>query len=295
MRVTVRVPATSANLGPGFDCFGLALDLCNEVTVDTEAEPGVTWEGEGADELPTDGNDMISRAIAFTAERLASRYPDAAIPPLALHGVNRIPMASGLGSSAAATVAGVMVARTLLGDYPTHALEPGTLVHAASLEGHSDNAAAATVGGFVIVVTGHVHRFDPHPNVDPVVLLPRHLRMSTDEARDVVPDAFPRWQAISNLSTASVLALALVTQPELIWLGLQDWLHQSARIALMPDVATLAERLEEDAVPYCLSGAGPSLLVFEREGATVPEDLGDGWEVLRPGVSLTGVDVAVDG
>ena len=67
MRITVRVPATSANLGPGFDCFGLALDLCNEVTIDTEAEPGVTWEGEGADELPTDGTDMVSRAIAFTA------------------------------------------------------------------------------------------------------------------------------------------------------------------------------------------------------------------------------------
>ena len=70
MRITVRVPATSANLGPGFDCFGLALDLCNEVTVDTEAEPGVTWEGEGADELPTDGTDMVSRAIAFTAGQM---------------------------------------------------------------------------------------------------------------------------------------------------------------------------------------------------------------------------------
>jgi homoserine kinase len=287
VRITVRVPATSANLGPGFDCFGLALDLCNEVTVDTEAEPGVSWEGEGADELPTDGTDMVSRAIAYTAERLASRYPDSRIPIFALHGVNRIPLASGLGSSAAATVAGVMVARTFLGDHPRPGAEPGaTLVH--------DNVAAATVGGFVIVVTGHVHRFDPHPNVDPVVLLPRHLRMSTHEARGVVPEAVPRWQAISNLSSASVLALALVTEPERIWLGLQDWIHQSARIALMPEVASLAERLEEDAVPFCLSGAGPSLLVFEREGATVPEDLGDGWEVLRPGVSLTGADVAVE-
>ena len=117
MRITVRVPATSANLGPGFDCFGLALDLCNEVTVDTEAEPGVTWEGEGADELPTDGTDMVSRAIAYTVERICIdwRLPNASIPAFALHGVNRIPLARGLGSSAAAAVAGVQIARVLLG------------------------------------------------------------------------------------------------------------------------------------------------------------------------------------
>ncbi len=81
MRITVRVPATSANLGPGFDCFGLALDLCNEVMVDTEAEPGVSWEGEGADELPTDGTDMVSRAIAHTVDLQERIHPGAAFPP----------------------------------------------------------------------------------------------------------------------------------------------------------------------------------------------------------------------
>ena len=91
MRITVRVPATSANLGPGFDCFGLALDLCNEVMVDTEAEPGVSWEGEGADELPTDGTDLVSRAIAYRARAAAPVPPEAELPSFSLHGVNRDP------------------------------------------------------------------------------------------------------------------------------------------------------------------------------------------------------------
>ena len=109
MRVTVRVPATSANLGPGFDTFGLALDLCNEVTVDTDAPPGVRWEGEGADELPVDGSDLVSTTMASIATSM-----EMPLPPLALHGVNRIPMARGLGSSSAATVAGVVLASHVL-------------------------------------------------------------------------------------------------------------------------------------------------------------------------------------
>lgn len=295
MRITVRVPATSANLGPGFDCFGLALDLCNEVAVDTEAEPGVTWEGEGADELPTDGSDMVSRAIAYTFEHLAFRYPNTPIPPVAMHGINRIPLASGLGSSAAATVAGVMVARTLLGDHPSPGSEPAaTLVHAGSFEGHHDNVAAASVGGFVIVVGGHVHRFDAHPDVDPVVLFPRHIRLRTDDARAVLPDPIPRWEAVYNISNASLLSLAMVDRPDLIWHALGDRLHQAARLALLPEVAAVAEQLSEDAVPFCVSGAGPSLLVFERKDAKAPDQLGSGWEILRPGVRAKGVEVSVE-
>jgi hypothetical protein len=109
MRVTVRVPATSANLGPGFDTFGLALDLCNEVTVDTDAAPGVWWEGEGADELPTDGTDMVSATMTSIAATM-----ETALPPAAIRGINRIPIRRGLGSSSAAAVAGVVVASRIL-------------------------------------------------------------------------------------------------------------------------------------------------------------------------------------
>jgi homoserine kinase len=188
-----------------------------------------------------------------------------------------------------------MVARTLLGDHPSPGSEPAaTLVHAGSFEGHHDNVAAATVGGFVIVVGGHIHRFDPHPDVDPVVLLPRHLRMPTEKARAVLPDPVPRWEAVYNISHASLLSLAMVDRPDLIWHALGDRLHQSARLALLPEVAAVAEQLSEDAVPFCVSGAGPSLLVFEREDAKAPDQVEEGWEILRPGVRAEGVEVVVE-
>ena len=148
MRITVRVPATSANLGPGFDCFGLALDLCNEVTVDTDAEPGVTWEGEGADELPTDGSDMVSRAIEDAAQ-----HPGFSLPAFALHGINLDPLERGLGSSAAAAVAGAAIGSVLAGVPAVDAGAAG-FENAAVLEGHADNAAAAVYGGFTIVAGG---------------------------------------------------------------------------------------------------------------------------------------------
>lgn len=290
MRITVRVPATSANLGPGFDCFGLALDLCNEVTVDTEAEPGVSWEGEGADELPTDGTDMLSRAISFTADRLSDAGP---VPAIALHGVNRIPLASGLGSSAAATVAGVTIARSLLGDHAVGFDRSATYLHAVAFEGHPDNVGAATMGGFTIAKGGDVYRFDPHPSIEPIVLLPRDVRLATDEARSALPPTVPRDEAVVNISNASLLSLAVVHHPDLIGHALADRLHQSVRLDLLPEVRSIADRLEAAEVPFCLSGAGPALLVFERDGTKVPPNLGSGWEVLRPGVNLSGVEVDV--
>src|SRR5207249_2641983 len=142
MRLTATVPATSANLGPGFDCFGLALDLCNEVTVDTDEGPLVTWEGEGAAELPTDGSDMVGRAMAHAARQGGGPLPDCS-----RHGLNRIPLERGLGSSAAACVAGIMLADRLLG----LSLEPEEVLEfAGEIEGHPDNAAAAIAGGLTL-------------------------------------------------------------------------------------------------------------------------------------------------
>ena len=168
MRIRVRVPATSANLGPGFDSFGLALDLCNEVVIDTDAEPGVTWEGEGAGELPVDGTDMVSTTIASVGAATGSP-----VPTIAVHGINRIPLERGLGSSSAAAVAGVVAAMHLL-DGASPPLDPARIVAlAADIEGHPDNAAPATLGGFTIAASdGFVRRLDPHPSLRPVVLVP---------------------------------------------------------------------------------------------------------------------------
>jgi homoserine kinase len=295
VRVTVRVPATSANLGPGFDCFGLALDLCNEVIVDTEAEPGVTWEGEGADELPTDGTDMVSRAIAHTAEQQLRHFPDAELPSFSLHGVNRIPLERGLGSSSAAAVAGVALGRTLLGEAGWDDHPYADFAYAAELEGHPDNAAAAAFGGLTVFASGsgYVHRFEPHPDLDPVIVLPDGLRLATTEARSVLPSTVDRRDAVFNIGHAALAVMAFTREPDLLLVALHDRLHEDARGTLVPESAALLDDLRRRQIPACLSGAGPSLLAFEREGHAIGE-LPDGWRAIRPGVRAKGVEVSVE-
>jgi len=296
VRVTARVPATSANLGPGFDCFGLALDLCNEVTVDTEAEPGVSWEGEGADELPTDGSDVVSRAMAFTSAHQARFHPGATLPSVGLHGVNRIPLERGLGSSSAAAVAGVALANALLGDarwggdqddlYTVYA-------YAAQVEGHPDNAAAAAFGGLTIVADGFVRRLEPRPDLDPVVLVPDGLRSPTGEARSLLSPDVSRRDAVFNVGHAALAVVAFIEDPDLLLVALHDRLHEQARAALAPESAALLDQLRRQQIPACLSGAGPSLLAFERGGHSIG-DLPDGWHAIRPGVRAKGVEVVVE-
>jgi homoserine kinase len=281
VRLTARVPATSANLGPGFDCFGLALDLWNEVTIDTEAEPSVSWLGEGADELPTDGSDMVSGALAHVA-----RVGGVPLPPLALVGVNRIPLERGLGSSAAACVAGISLAGRLLdlGLGPDEVLKL-----AVELEGHPDNAAAAIGGGFTIAVGERVIRLDPHPTLRPVALVP-DIRLPTTEARAALPEVIGRVDAVFNVSHAAATVVALTSEPALLSQALGDRLHQDARLALVPSVAGVFKDLQAAGVPVCVSGAGPTLLAFEADDVSVP-DPGDGWRVLRLAATSVGVDV----
>ena len=290
MRLTVRVPATSANLGPGFDCFGLALDLCNEVTIDTDAEPGVSWEEEGAGELPTDGSDLVSRTIA----RVGASH-DMTPPPLRLHGTNRIPLERGLGSSSAAAVAGVVLGSRLFdlsidGHGTDRGPDPYSVFRlAAEIEGHPDNAASATYGGFTIVADEKVHRLDVHPDVRPAILVPQ-TRLSTATARDVLPPEVARADAVFNAAHAGLLVHALTREPSLLREALRDRLHQEARLGLIPPARLVFERLWTAGVPVCVSGAGPALLAFESHDRSVP-DLGDGWRTLRLPVRPTGVQV----
>lgn len=284
MRLTARVPATAANLGPGFDCLGLALDLCNEVTIDTEGEPGVSWEGEGAGELPADGTDMVTRAVGSVAERLGVEAP-----PLVLRGVNRIPLERGLGSSAAAAVAGIALGYALL--RPGEALHThAVFAEAADLEGHADNAAPAAYGGFTIVAEGFVHRLDPHPGLRPVLLVPEAVRLPTAEARAALPDEVPRSDAVFNLGHASLAVVGFTRDPELLLVALHDRLHEDVRLSLVPGVGEMLDRLRRSQIPACVSGAGPSLLAFERGGHRVP-DPGPDWTVLRVPPRATGVEV----
>jgi homoserine kinase len=284
MRVTVRVPATSANLGPGFDCFGLALDLCTEVTVDTDAEPGISWEGEGADELPTDGSDRISRTMAAVAAAAGK-----VLPPHSLRALNSIPLERGLGSSAAAAVAGVLLADRLLG------LGLGTddiLSYAVGVEGHPDNAAAALLGGLTIATGEAVVRLDVSDGLEPVVLVPE-VRSSTSEARAALPDEVPLSDAVFNLQRTALAVVALTRYPEHLRLALDDRMHQERRLASFPTVRAMLEQLRDLGIPVCVSGAGPSLLAFDSEEQRV-SDPGSGWRVLRPEVRAAGAEVSVD-
>ena len=292
MRVSVRVPATSANLGPGCDCFGLALDLCNEVVLDTDAPAAVTWVGEGADELPRDGSDLVSRTIAAVASGM-----ELALPPFALHGENLIPLERGLGSSSAAAVAGVVLASRLLDlgidgyrEEPERRDPYSVFAYAARFEGHPDNAAPAAYGGFTIALPdGGVHRLDPHPDLRPVVLVP-DVRLPTSEARAALPGTVTRADAVFNAAHAALMVEALTRDPSLLVVALQDRLHQDARLALVPQVADLFDDLRAAHVPVCVSGAGPSLLAFDLGVGTFPS-APPGWRELRPGVRSTGFEV----
>ena len=289
MRLTARVPASSANLGPGFDCFGLALDLCNEVTIDTDAKPGVSWEGEGAGELPTDGSDMVSRAVSAAVQRQRRTHPDATIPPFALRGVNRIPLERGLGSSSAAAVAGTVLASALLGaagwDDPYT-----TFAYAAELEGHPDNAAPAAYGGLTVVADGHVRRFEVAGTIATVALIPTD-RLLTAEARLALPRTVPLEDAVYNVAHGALLVQALTSgDRDLLRVALRDRLHQAVRLSLVPEVEEVFDRIDR-IMPVCVSGAGPSLLAFPPDPASIP-DLGDGWRALPVPVRATGVEIA---
>ncbi|HEU4355120.1 MAG TPA: homoserine kinase [Actinomycetota bacterium] len=292
MKLTARVPATSANLGPGFDCFGLALDLCNVVTIDTEAEPGVSWEGEGAAELPTDGTDMVSRAMRFAEAKVAEAHgPDIfVLRPFHLHGANRIPLARGLGSSAAAAVAGIALAYRLLDVADPGSLAGSAFSLASEMEGHPDNAAAAAFGGFTIVAGEEVERLEPHPDLRPVLLVPEHVRVPTDEARRVLPSTVSREDAVFNVGHAALTMARILHDPDGLRLAMADRLHQDVRLALVPEVREVFDRLHAANVPVCVSGSGPTLLAFERDRSPIA-DPGEGWRVLRVPVRRTGVEI----
>jgi homoserine kinase len=290
MRLTARVPATSANLGPGFDCFGLALELCNEVTIDTDAEPTISWEGEGAAELPTNGSDMVTSAIESTVAAQRSLHADVSIPAYALHGLNRIPLERGLGSSAAAAVAGTALASALLGSAGFDDDPYSTAAYAAKLEGHFDNAAPASFGGLTVIADGHVRRLDVHERISPVLLIPEGARLGTVQARGALPPTVPLADAVFNVGHGALVVQALVTGDlDLLRVALRDRLHQDVRLAIVPEVREVFEDLTRS-VAVCVSGSGPSLLAFEPPGDVVL-DPGEGWRVLQVSVRANGVEV----
>jgi len=267
VRVHVRVPATSANLGPGFDALGLALALHNEVVAEEREGVTVTIDGEGADRLARDGNNVVARGV-----KLAYEAAGRAFKGCALECVNRIPAARGLGSSAAAWVGGLAAGNALLGSPLSR---DALLALAARAEGHPDNVAAAVFGGLT-VSCGTAHGVTavtlPVPkNLAWVVLVPE-VTSATAEARALLPPSVPREDAVFNVQRVALLLAGLqAALPAALSVALEDRLHQPYRLKLFPWMPAVAAAASAAGALGCvLSGAGPSLLaVVDGDGRAV--------------------------
>ncbi|GAA1967446.1 homoserine kinase [Kitasatospora viridis] len=262
--VRVRVPATSANLGPGFDSFGLALGLYDDIVVRV-ADSGLSVDiaGEGADTLARDERHLVVRAMRAAFDRLGGQ-------PRGLEVVcaNRIPHGRGMGSSSAAICAGIVAARAVTIGGAAALDDTALLALAAELEGHPDNVAACLLGGFTVAWTDEESakaiRLEPAAEVVPVVFVPA-TEVLTETARGLLPKTVPLADAAANAGRSALLVEALSRRPELLLAATEDRLHQDYRASAMPDSAALVAALRSEGIPAVISGAGPTVLALTDE------------------------------
>lgn len=276
LKVTVEVPATSANLGPGFDCFGLALSWRERVELAvTGGGYVVDVTGEGADVVPKDDSHLILRSAVRGLADLG-----ASVPGLRLSCHNTIPHGRGLGSSSAAIVAGLLAAAALVGppeDVPD--LQRWLLQHACAIEGHPDNVAAAIYGGFTIAYAGasgvDVAVVPVHPAVSATVFIPE-VAVATTTARGLLPTSVPHRDAAQNSGRSALLVHALAHEPARLLEATADWLHQEYREPAMPVSWALMTTLRASGHAAVISGAGPTVLVLggNDADAALPEPPG---------------------
>ena len=263
MSIHVRVPATTANLGPGFDCLGLALDIWNDLDVEiTGDEVVIDVEGEGVNEAARDKGNAIYRGMQAFTQRHHKSLPQG----LHLRCINRIPFCSGLGSSAAAAVAGILAASEIL-DIPCDIedqLECATLI-----EGHPDNVAPCLMGGLVAAMMEDQQVIARNLPVAPLALMIAvpDFHFSTRASRANLPPEIPRREAVYNLGRLALLTHALAEGDlELMSSAMQDKIHQPFRIPVIPGAEqAIAAAHQSGAKAVALSGAGPSLLIVLQD------------------------------
>ena len=305
--VTVRVPASSANLGPGFNSLGLALTLHDLLTASVAAAASVEVEGEGATTVPRDERHLVVRAA-----RAGFAALEVEPPPLRLHCVNAVPHGRGLGSSSAAIVGGLVLARALVVDGPERLTDPALFALAARLEGHPDNVAPAVTGGLTVAwseVGGSFEavRLEVGDRWRAVAFVPPDP-LATEVARGLLPATVPHGDAAASAGRTALLVAALTGQlagedvAEAVFAGTEDRLHQQYRAPAMPASAALVARLRAGRVAAFVSGAGPTVLALVPGHADVPVDAGvdelaelaepaPGWRVLPLGVDQVGATV----
>lgn len=295
--VTVTVPATSANLGPGYDALGIALSLRDRVTAMVADGPGpeivVVGEGEGG--VPLDERHLVHRSMVAAFEHM-----DHVTPPVRLRCDNVIPHGRGLGSSSAAIVAGVCAARGLVAGGSLLMDDDAVFALAAEIEGHPDNVAPAFYGGFTVAYSdGGRFRAAPaavDPRVSTVVFIPPDA-VETTVARGLLPATVSHGDAAGNAGRAALLVAALGSRPELLLAATEDRLHQDYREPAMPRSLELVRELRAAGLPAVVSGAGPTVLVFtdatdqEEVARRVPE----GWRALSLAVERAGAEIVAAG
>ncbi len=281
----VRVPASAANLGPGYDtlCLALALhDRLEAEVIDSGLE--VVVRGEGADDVPRNRDHLVVRAMDAAFDLVGERPTG-----LRLTCNNVIPHARGLGSSSAAIVGGIVLARALVEQGVERLDDAAAYQLATDLEGHPDNVAAAMFGGFTIAwmdgPVASVHRLDVAARV--TVLVPPDA-VSTEAARGLLPPTVDHGVAAANSARVALLVAALTSDPEHLLAATEDFLHQSYRAEAMPDSYELMQGLRSAGVPAVISGAGPTVLAFGRglDGVVPP-----GWTAQELDVEPRGAHV----
>jgi len=291
--IRVTVPASSANLGPGFDTLGLALSRYDEVEACTAAD-GLVVEvaGEGTGGVPLDEGHLVVRAM-----RAAFKEFGEAPSGLRLRCTNRIPHGRGLGSSAAASVAGAVAAAALLGR-DIDAEREVLLQVTAAMEGHADNAAASLLGGFVVAwkyrgnngdAYGAV-RLEPHAELRPVALIPAE-ESSTAITRRLLPDTVPLADAAFTASRTALGVCAFTSRPELLFAATEDRLHQPYRRPAYPVSLDLVDQLRERGIPAVISGAGPTVLALPTDGELPADLVGPSFTITPLEVDRTGAVV----
>jgi len=288
--VRVSVPATAGNLGPGFDALGMALDVRDEIEVRALASSDVVIEveGEGADSLPRDETHLVVRALREALDSVGASQVG-----LEIHATNRIPHGKGLGSSAAAVVAGITAARALIAE--PEALDNAAVLRlATAFEGHPDNAAPAIWGGATVAWVdsdgAHASPLTVDPAIETAVLIPSAI-LPTKQARAVLPAQVPHTHAAFNVGRAALLVNALAGHPELLLPATEDKLHQSYRADVMPPAVAMLKHLRDEGYAAVVSGAGPSVLVIGTNLAelTWPEGIGgDEWTMVHTASPVQG-------
>lgn len=288
----VKVPASSANVGPGYDTFGLALAIYDEIVVRV-GEDGLDVDvaGEGADKVRRDARNLVVKAMFTAFDRMGGRPRG-----LEVRCLNRIPHGRGLGSSAAAIVGGISAARALTVGGDDRLDDEALLALATEMEGHPDNVAAAMHGGFTISWTdgGEVGtlRLLPHVDVHPVAFI-SGSELRTTKARKALPEQVPLVDAATNAARAALLVEAITRRPDLLMTATQDLIHQEYRREVMPRSLALVDELRAQGVPTVISGAGPTVLALTTadraaELATLSRR---GWSVQLIEPDRQGVDV----